>query len=71
MSAKRITDRVVAVLAAAAAPGVALLIDYGAISAQVGVDIGALVAAAVGAYHGGAHLQSRAGGSYHVVDPEA
>lgn len=69
MTAKRIVDRLVTVAAAVATPVVALLIDTHEISAAVGVDVGAIVAAAVGAYHGGALVQRRAG-AYHVTDPD-
>ena len=59
MPGKAVLDRAVAVLAATATPTVALLIDTHTISAAVGVDIGAIIAAAVGAYHGGALIQRR------------
>ena len=59
MSGKATLDRAVTGLAALATPVVALLIDTHVITAQVGVDVGAIVAAAVGAYHGGAYVQRR------------
>lgn len=59
MAGKHTLDRVVAVVSAVATPVVALLIDTQVISATVGVDIGSIIAALVGGYHGGAVIQRR------------
>lgn len=62
MPVKRTLDRAITVLAAVAAPVDALLIDVGVYSSQVGIDVGAIVAAAVAAYHGGAIVQRKGAG---------
>lgn len=60
MSKTPVSDAVVAVLAAVAAPVVALLIDTHTVTAQVGADIGLIATAAVGAFHGGKAVATRA-----------
>jgi hypothetical protein len=69
MIAKTTIDRAIAVAAAVSTPVVALLIDNNVISATSGVDIGAIVAAAVGAYHGGAQVQRKRGPARHAATP--
>lgn len=53
-------DRILTVIAAAAAPALTLCVDSGGLSATVASDIGVLVAAALTAYHGGAAVANRA-----------
>lgn len=56
---KIIIDRCLTVAAAAAAPALTLCVDTGTLSATVATDVGALVAAAIAAYHGGAAVANR------------
>lgn len=57
---KPVIDRAVAFGAAVSAPVLTLLVDQHVLSALTATDVGAVVAAAVGAYHGGAVVQRRA-----------
>lgn len=59
MNAKPTLDRAITLAAAVAAPVLALLIHHHVITAQDGVDLGAIEAAAIGSYHGGAYVQRR------------
>lgn len=60
MSKTPVADAVISVLAAVTAPVVALLIDTNTVTAQVGADIGLIATAAVGAFHGGKAVATRA-----------
>ena len=63
MIAKPAIDRAVTFLAALAAPVLTLSVDQHWLSAIAATDAGAIVAAAVGAYHGGAVVQRTRGGA--------
>lgn len=52
-------DRVVTFIAAISAPLLTLLVDQHVVTALAATDIGAIVAAAVGSYHGGKVVQKR------------
>lgn len=54
---KATIDRGLTIVAAASAPALTSLVDAHALSSQLAVDLGALVAAVVAAYHGGAIVQ--------------
>ena len=64
-------DRLVTILAAIAAPGLALLVDIQAISPTVSLDVGSIIAAAVGSYHGGKVVQKRSTTPRHIAAPAA
>lgn len=57
MSAKAVVDKAITVAVAVSTPVLALLIHHHVITASDAVDIGAIEAAAVAAYHGGAYVQ--------------
>lgn len=59
MSGKQTVDRVLTVLAAAAAPLLAILTRHGVITPADAEDVGYVIAATVGAYHGGAAIERR------------
>lgn len=52
-------DRAISLGAAVAAPVLTLCVDQHWLSAMSATDVGAIVAAAVGAYHGGAIVQRK------------
>lgn len=52
-------DKAVTVLAAIATPVLGLLVDQHVITPLTSLDIGSILAAAVGAYHGGKVVQKR------------
>lgn len=54
-------DRLVTIAAAIATPALGLLVDQHVISAALSLDIGGIVATAVGSYHGGRAVQKRSG----------
>lgn len=58
--AKKTVDRGLTIVAAVAAPVLSLLIRHHVITAADSVDIGAILAGVVAAYHGGAAVQRRA-----------
>jgi hypothetical protein len=56
---KHTVDRAVAIGAAVAAPILTTLVDTHVLAAVTATDIGAVVTAAVAAYHGGAAVQRK------------
>lgn len=56
---KHTVDRVISALGVTAAPVLTSLVDFHVLSATHATDLGAVVAAAVAAYHGGAYAQRR------------
>lgn len=59
MSGKRLLDRGITVASAVAAPVLTLLVDQHVMSIHTSIDLGAVVAALVATYHGGAVAQKR------------
>lgn len=60
-TSKKTLDRAVTVAVAVAAPLLPILIRHQVLSAADAQDVGAVILAAVGAYHGGAAVQKRRG----------
>lgn len=58
---KRTIDRALTITAAASAPVLSILIRHGVLTAADATDVGAIEAAVVASYHGGALVERRKG----------